>query len=451
MSLGQQNTPAFVTKKALSRRGLLRGASAVVALPLLDAMTPAFAATRKAIPRLVFMYVPNGVNMAMWTPQGTGKGFEFSPTLAALEPFRERVNVLSGLALHAADRMNDGAGDHSRAMAGFLSGCHAKRGGELQLGITADQVAARSLGKDNLLPSLELAIDNRYVAALCDEGYTCAYSNTLSWSSATTPLPMENNPRLVFDRLFGDSGDPQQRAIRLRRERSILDYFTGEMQQLQSDVGNADKHRLEQYFESIREVERRLQKTEAQNGSSPMFAAEISRPLAAPEQFQDHIRLMFDLQVLAFQADITRVSTLMVAREISERSYPEIGVPDGHHSISHHDNNSEKLAKLAKIDAYHVEQLAYFMNKLQQTKDGEASLLDNSMILYGGGISNGNLHNHDHLPALVAGGGAGQLTGGRHIAYKRDTPLANVLLSILDKAGVPCGELGEGTGVLAEL
>lgn len=453
MSTAKQNHATFITKMSLDRRNFLRGAGAALALPLLDAMTPAFAATRKAaIPRLVFMYIPNGVNVALWTPIGAGKDFAFSPTLSALEPFRDRVNVLSGLALHSADRMNDGAGEHSRATGAFLSGCHAKRtqGSDLHLGITADQIAANSLGKDNLLPSLELSLDDRYVAPLCDEGYTCAYSNTLSWSSATTPLPTERNPRLVFERLFGEGGDAKQRAVRIREDRSILDAVTGAMKQLQGNLGATDRRRIDQYFDAIRQVEVRLQRIEAQNSESPAVGEGMARPLGVPENFEDHIRLMFDLQVLAFEADITRVSTLMVAREVSGRSYPQIGVPDGHHSVSHHDNNPEKLAKIAKIDAYHVKQLGYFLGRLRDTRDGEASLLDNSMVLYGAGISNGNVHNHDELPILLAGGGAGQLKGGRHIEY-RDTPMANLLRSMLDKAGVHIDGLGDSTGLLAEV
>jgi len=443
----------FLTKKSLRRREFLRGAGAMFALPLLDAMTPAFAATRKAIPRLGFLYIPNGVNQEKWVPTGSGKEFAFSPTLSSLEPFRDRVTVISGLAHHAADRLNDGAGDHSRATGVFLSGCHAKRtqGADLHLGITADQIAANSLGKDNLLPSLELSLEDRSVAPLCDEGYTCAYSNTLSWSSATTPLPVENDPRLVFERLFGEEGNAQERAVRIKEDRSILDSVTGAMKQLQSSLGATDRRKVDQYFDSIRGVELRLQRIEAQNAQAPSAGQGVTRPLGVPEKFEDHIRLMFDLQVLAFQADITRVTTMMFGREMAVRSYPQIGVPDSHHSLSHHDNNPEKLAKIAKIDAYHVEQVAYFLGKLKDTRDGENSLLDNAMILYGGGISNGNLHNHERLPVFLAGGGAGQLQGGRHLEYKVDTPMSNVLRSILDKAGVHTDGLGDSTGVLAEL
>jgi hypothetical protein len=439
----------FITKMAMERRSFLRGIGATLALPFLDAMTPAFAAATKAIPRLSFMYVPNGANMAAWTPAGFGKDFAFSPTLKSLEPFRERVNVLSGLALHSADRMNDGAGDHSRATGAFLSGCHAKRtqGADLYLGITADQIAAKVIGKDNLLPSLELGIADRKTSPLCDEGYTCTYSNTLSWTSPTTPLPVENNPRLVFERLFGEGGDAKQRGYRLRENRSILDSVTDSMKQLQGSLGTPDRRRVDQYFEAIRQVEVRLQRVEAQNAESPNLGEGVTRPLGAPEKFEDHIRLMMDLQVLAFQSDITRVTTLMFAAERSGRSYPEAGVPDSHHSVSHHDNNPEKLAKVAKIDSYHIQQLAYLLGKLHDTQDGDGTLLDHSMLLYGAGISNGNVHDHSPLPILLCGGGAGQLQGGRHIAFKNEPPLSNVVRSVLDKAGVHADRLGESTGV----
>ncbi len=443
----------YITRTSLARRSFLRGVGATLALPLLDSMSPAFAASAKPIPRLSFMYIPNGVALAQWTPADTAPGFAFSSTLSSLEPYRDRVTVLSGLAHHAADRLNDGAGDHSRAAGAFLSGCHAKRtqGADLYLGITADQIAAKTLGKDNLLPSLELKLDDSDIAPLCDEGYTCAYMNTFSWSSATTPLPMENNPRLVFQRLFGEGENLKERVIQTKEDRSILDAVTGSMKRLQSTLGPTDRRRVDQYFESIREVELRLQRIEAKNAEAPTVSQGGTRPLGIPETFEDHINLMFDLQVLAFQADITRVTTLMLGREEGGRSYPQIGVPDGHHSISHHDNNPEKLAKLAKIDAYHVQQMANFLGKLRNTPDGDGNLLDHSMILYGGGISNGNMHNHERLPVVLAGGGAGQLKGGRHLEYKQDMPMSNVLRSVLDKAGIHTDTLGDSTGMLAEL
>jgi hypothetical protein len=443
----------FIKKTSLDRRAFLRGIGVTLSLPFLDAMTPAFAAPVRAIPRLGFLYIPNGVNLAQWTPAETGTGFAFSPTLNALEPYRDRVTVISGLAHHAADRLNDGAGDHSRASGAFLSGCHAKRteGADLYLGITADQIAAKSLGKDNLLASLELKLDDSDIAPLCDEGYTCAYMNTFSWSSPTTPLPMENNPRLVFQRLFGEGENKKDRSVQTREDRSILDSVTGSMKRLQATLGAIDRRRMDQYFDSIREVELRLQRIEAKNADASALGQAGTRPLGVPDKFEDHINLMFDLQVLAFQADITRVTTLMIGREEGGRSYPQIDVPDGHHSISHHDNNPEKLAKLAKIDAYHVQQLANFLGKLGNTPDGETNLLDNSMILYGGGISNGNMHNHERLPVVIAGGGAGQLKGGRHLEYKQDVPMSNVLRSVLAKAGVNTDTLGDSTGLLAEL
>jgi hypothetical protein len=443
----------FIEKKHLDRRTFLRAAGATLALPMLDAMNPAFAATSAPVPRLSFLYIPNGVNPHTWAPTGSGTNFAFSPALAALEPFRDRVTVLTNMSHHAADRQNDGAGDHSRATGVFLSGCHAKRtqGADLHLGITADQIAARTLGKDSLLPSLELSLEDRNVAPLCDEGYTCAYSNTLSWSSPTTPLPMENDPRLVFERLFGEEGNPKERAIRIQEDRSILDSVTGAMARLKRNLGAGDQRKVDQYFSSIREVESRLQHVEKQNAELPTAATSMTRPNGVPEKFEDYIHLMFDLQVLAFQGDITRVTTLMFGREMAVRSYPQIGIPDSHHSLSHHDDNPAKLAKLAKIDAYHVQQVAYFLGRLRDARDGEKSLLDNSIVMYGGGIGNGNLHNHERLPVFLAGGGTGKLQGGRHLDFKNDTPVSNLLRSVLDKVGVQTESLGDSTSMLAEV
>ena len=442
----------FIKKISLNRRSFLRGAGATLALPLLDAMTPAYAAAPKPVQRFGVVYIPNGVNPYTWAPETTGKNFAFSPALTPLEQFRDRVNILTGLSHHCADRDNDGAGDHSRATGAFLSGCHARRtqGADLHLGITTDQILAKTLGKDSLLASLELSLEDRIAAPLCDEGYTCAYSNTISWSSATTPLPNENDPRLVFERLFGEEGNPKSRAVRLREDRSILDSVTGSMKQLQSTLGAGDRQKVDHYFESIREVEQRLQRVEAQNALSPLAGQALARPLGVPEKFEDHFRLMFDLQALAFQGDITRVITMMISREMAVRSYPQIGVPDSHHSLSHHDNNPEKLAKLTKIDNYHVGMLAYFLGKLRDARDGENTLLDNSMILYGGGLANGNLHNHEKLPVVLAGGGAGTIEGGRHLAF-HDVPMSNLLVSILGKAGVHQDNVGDSNGLIAEL
>jgi hypothetical protein len=443
----------FITKKSLNRRTLLRGAGAALALPLLDAMTPAFAAARKAVPRLTFLYIPNGVSPHTWVPTEAGKDFALSPALAPLEPFKKYVTVVSNVAHHCADRQNDGFGDHSRSTGAFLSGCHAKRtqGDDLHLGVTADQIAAGTLGKDNLLPSLELTLEDKNIAPLCDEGYTCAYLNTLSWSSATTPLPMENDPRLVFERLFGEESSPEERAIRIRQDRSILDATTGSINRMAAKVGAKDRLKIDQYLTSIREVETRLRRIEKQNAEAPLTAAVMERPLGVPEKFEDYIRLMFDLQTLAFQGDITRISTMMIAREVAVRSYPQIGIPDSHHSLSHHDNNPSKMAKLTKIDAYHVQQAAYFLGKLKDVDENGSSLLDNSIVLYGGALANGNLHNHNNLPLFLAGGGAGSLEGGRHIAYRDEKPMSNLLRSVLDKVGVKTESLGDSTGFLTDL
>jgi hypothetical protein len=355
------------------------------------------------------------------------------------------------MAHHIADRQNDGFGDHSRATGAFLSGCHAKRtqGDDLRLGITADQIAAATLGKDTLLASLELTLEDKNIAPLCDEGYTCAYLNTLSWTSPTTPLPMENDPRLVFERLFGEESSPEERELRTRQNRSILDATTGTINQLVARVGAKDRLKVDQYLTSIREVEARLQRIE--NQAKETTQVTFGRPLGVPEKFDDYIRLMFDLQVVAFQGDITRISTMMLAREVAVRSYPQIGVPDSHHSLSHHDNNPSKLAKLTKIDTYHVQQAAYFLGKLKEVDENGSSLLDNSIILYGGAIGNGNIHNHNNLPVFLAGGGAGTLEGGRHLTFKQDMPMSNLLRSVLDKLGVKIDSLGDSTGLLTEL
>lgn len=444
----------IITQKALPRRTFLRGVGATLALPFLDAMVPAASTVARiaAAParRLGFIYIPNGVNQDQWVPTSTGRSFGFSPILSPLEAFREQVLVLSGLAHRQADSFGDGNGDHPRATAVWLSGVHAweRRGRkgptDIKLGITADQIAARAFGKETPLPSLELALE-KPTAIACDTG-DCFYSNTISWRNETTPLDMEGHPRVVFERLFGEGGSAADRLSILKQTGSILDSVTAEVARLEQTLGSGDRNKLAEYLDAVRDVEQRIQRSESRGADS--FVELPERPVDIPETFEEHAKLTFDLLTLAFQADVTRVFTLMMAREASPRPYPQIGVPDQHHTVSHHRNDPEYMAKKAKIDTYHVQLLAYFLDKLQQTTDGDGNLLDHSMVVYGGGIGNGNLHEHTNLPCLVAGGGGGRLNGGRHRAYPQDTPYANLLLTVLDKAGVPANQLGDSTGLL---
>ena len=444
----------IITKKALPRRTFLRGIGATMALPLLDAMVPAASALAQTAAgparRLGFVYIPNGVIQDQWVPAATGRGFDFSPILSPLAPFRDQTLVLSGLAHRQADSFGDGNGDHPRATAVWLSGVHAweRRGRQgptdIKLGVTADQIAAREFGKQTPLPSLELALETP-TAIACDTG-DCFYSNTISWRNETTPLDMEAHPRVVFERLFGEGGTAADRLAVLQQTGSILDSVTAEVARLERTLGPGDRNKLDEYLDAVRDVEQRIQRSETRGAESLIELPD--RPVDIPETFDDHAKLMFDLLGLAFQADVTRVFTLMMAREASPRPYPQIGVPDQHHTVSHHRNDPEYIAKKAKIDMYHVQLLAYFLDMLRQTPDGDGNLLDHSMIVYGGGIGNGNLHEHTNLPCLVAGGGGGRLKGGRHRAYAEDTPYANLLLSVLDKAGVPAEMLGDSTGPL---
>ena len=444
----------IITKRALPRRTFLRGAGVSLALPLLDSMIPALSAFARteagSVHRLAFMYVPNGVVVDQWTPRGEGAGFELSPTLTPLAPFRQSLTVLSGLGHRQAESNGDGNGDHSRAAATWLSGVRAKRteGADVRAGMTVDQLAATEFGRETRLPSLELALEANYLVGNCDVGYSCVYMNTIAWRTPTTPLPMENNPRMVFQRLFGDGGSARDRVAQIRRDRSILDSVTEAADRLTITLGPGDRTRMSEYLDAVRDIEQRLQKAEQQ---ADLTLPLPERPIAVPESFEEHIKLMFDLQVLAFQADITRVISFLIGRELSSRTYPQIGVPDPHHGISHHENNPEKLAKLQRIDTYHVQMLAYFLEKLAATADGDGSLLDHVMLLYGGGISDGNLHNHARLPLLLAGGGGGQLRGGRHLKYPDDTPMANLLLTLLGMAGVRTENFGDSTGRLQQL
>ena len=444
----------IITKKALPRRTFLRGIGATMALPLLDAMVPAASALAQTAAgparRLGFVYIPNGVIQDQWVPAATGRGFDFSPILSPLEPFRDQTLVVSGLAHRQADSFGDGNGDHPRATAVWLSGVHAweRRGRQgptdIKLGVTADQIAAREFGKQTPLSSLELALETP-TAIACDTG-DCFYSNTISWRNETTPLDMEAHPRVVFERLFGEGGTVADRLAVIQQTGSILDSVTAEVARLERTLGPGDRNKLDEYLDAVRDVEQRIQRSESRGAESLIELPD--RPVDIPETFEDHAKLMFDLLGLAFQADVTRVFTLMMAREASPRPYPQIGVPDQHHTVSHHRNDPEYIAKKAKIDTYHIQLLAYFLDMLRQTPDGDGNLLDHSMIVYGGGIGNGNLHEHTNLPCLVAGGGGGRLKGGRHRAYAEDTPYANLLLSVLDKAGVPAETLGDSTGPL---
>jgi len=388
-----------------------------------------------------------------WMPSTEGTGFEFTPTMKALEPFREDLTVLTGLAQVNGRALGDGAGDHAREGATWLTGVHPKKteGTGIRAGISADQIAAKELGKYTQLASLELGLEGPSLAGGCDSGYSCAYTNTVCWRSETTPMPVEVNPRRVFERLFGDGDntDPAARLAMLAEQRSILDYVSGSVDRLETKLGNSDRNKLSEYLDSIRDIERRIQKAEQQNAQLRLPIME--RPSSIPEEFEDHAKLMIDLQVMAFQTDMTRVITFMLGRAGSNRPYRSIGISDGHHSITHHQNDPVKIAKVAKIDAHLVETFAYFVKKMKETPDGDGNLLDHSLILYGSGLGDANVHTHHELPTAVLGSGAGQLKGGRHINYAKDTPLNNLLVSLLDMGGVRTDHFGDSTGELEHL
>jgi hypothetical protein len=445
----------IITKMALPRRTFLRGLGASLALPLLDAMTPAMTAFRDTainpVSRVGFIYIPNGVSMNAagnaWKPIGEGRNFEWSPILTPLAPYREHTLVVSGLAHAQAESMGDGQGDHSRASAAWLSGVHAKQteGADVQAATTVDQLVAREIGHDSLLGSLELAVDPNFLVGNCENGYSCAYINTLSWRSDTTPIPTENNPRVVFERLFGDGGTADQRSRQARRARSILDSVNDDLARLQRSVGPADRARMDEYLESVREVERRIQKAETTSRESALPS--LDRPVGIPDSFGDHLKLMYDLQWLAFQADLTRVFTMMLGRELVGRPYPELGVPESHHGLSHHRDDPVNLTKLTKINTYHIELLTHFLEKLKATPDGDGTLLDHVLLLYGAGLSNPNEHAHTDLPLMLIGG-AGGLTGGRHLQFPKGTPMMNLLLAMMDRVGVRVEKYGDSSGRL---
>jgi hypothetical protein len=413
-------------------------------VPALSAADAASRTTR----RLGFVYLPMGTHQPLWVPSGEGRITELSPILSSLTPFLDHLSVLSNLQLKNA---YSGGADHATANCTFLSGVRAKRtdGSDVELGTTADQIAARQIGHETPLPSLELATDFNYVVGNCDNGYACVYMNTLAWSTPTTPLPTEANPRVVFERMFGDGGSLADRQAELRRNASILDGVTDSIASLQRRLGAGDRTRVGNYLDSIREIERRIQRAEQQG--SEALPETLERPVGAPQDWEAHVKMMFDLQVLAYQADITRVITFQIAREVSTRTYPQIGVPDAHHPTSHHQLDPVKIEKLAKISAYHVSLFGYFLERLKATPDGEGSLLDNSLLLLGSGLGNPDVHDHTNLPILVAGGGSGTHKGGRHIACKPMTPMTNVLLTMLDKAGINIERFADSTGRVEEL
>jgi hypothetical protein len=445
----------IILNRPMPRRTFLRGAGAALALPFLDAMVPVFGATASAVTtpptRMSFIEVPNGIIMDQWTPLTEGADYEMPPVLAELRDLRERMLVISGLSQNAASRLDgEVGGDHPRACTAFLTGSHAKMtsGADLRAGISVDQVAAREFGKYTQLASLEVGMESPEVVGACESNYSCAYYNTISWRNETTPLPMENRPRVIFERLFGDSGsmDPAARRVRLMENRSILDAVMEDISKLRKQLPQTDHEKIDQYIEAVRDIERRIQMAESQVDRD---LPELEGPVGTPAKFSEYYDLMTDLQILAWQSDMTRVSTFHIGHEMSNRAYPEIGFGDAHHSVTHHQGNKEKIAKTIQINQFHTRLLAHYLGKLQSTPDGEGSLLDHSMLLYGSALSDGNLHIPRDLPILLIAGDAMGIKGGSHVRYPLDTPLNNLYLSMLDKAGVPLDSLGDSTGRLA--
>jgi len=446
-----------MTFEPISRRTLLHGLGTAMALPMLEAMLPlnalAQTASKVARPnRMAFIFVPNGANMALWTPASEG-ALELSPTLEPLRKVQSKVSVLSGLAQHNAFALGDGGGDHARSAATWLTGCHPKKtdGADIKAGISVDQLAAMRVGKRTPFESLELGCERGAMAGNCDSGYSCAYSSSISWRGESTPNAHEVDPRAVFERLFGNNDPNESEESRVRRQgfkRSILDFVLEDANRLKKQLGAKDQSKLDEYFTGVREIEDRLARVQAIN-SDPSAAQK--KPAGVPGDMGEHIRLMCDMMALAFQADLTRIATFMIANDGSNRSYKDVGVPEGHHDMSHHGGDKYKLDQVAKINKFHVQQVAYFLEKLDSIHEGEGTLLDNSMVMYGAGISDGDRHNHDDLPILLAGGGAGTLKPGRHQRFAHDTPLNNLFLSMLDRMGVHAETIGDSTGRLTTL
>src|ERR1700683_3970687 len=443
----------FVTKKAVSRRTVLRAAGTVVALPLLDSMIPAFspAATTKPVRRLGVVYHPNGVIYDQWLPKGAGSQFELAPTLKGLEPFKDKLTVITGLFCDPAEALGDGGGDHSRACGSYLTGVHVKKSdSNVENAVSMDQIAAKTFERDTQLSSLQMTADENSLLGSCDLGYSCAYSSTLSWLTPTLPLMAEKNPRVLFERMFGssDSTDPRVRAARLNQDKSLLDSVSDRVNQLQRQLGAADNRKVNDYLASLRDVERRIQKAEEQRSKE---LPAVPQPAGIPEKFEDQVRLLYDLQLLAYQSDLTRVITFMYGREQTSRPYPQIGVPEPHHPVTHHKGDPVQMEKCTRIQRHHIELFAEYVEKLRKTPDGDGSLLDHVILLFGSGISNSDRHTHGPLPTFLVGGGAGTLKGGRHLIYPEHTPLTNLQLTLLNKLGVPAEKLGDSSGQFRDL
>src|SRR6204780_5447367 len=443
----------FVTKKAISRRTVLRAAGTMVALPLLDSMIPAFApaASTKPVRRFGVVYHPNGVIYDQWLPKGAGSEFELSPTLKGLEPFRAKLIVVTGLFSDQAEPLGDGGGDPSRACGSYLTGVHVKKSDSIvENAVSMDQIAAKAFERDTQLSSLQMTADENSLLGSCDLGYSCAYSSTIYWLTPTLPLMAENNPRVLFERMFGasDSTDARVRAARLKQDRSLLNSVNDRVSQLQQKLGRSDNRKVDDYLTSLRDVERRIQKAEEQ---STKELPEVAQPAGIPNVFEDHVRLLYALQLLAYQSDLTRVTTFMYGREQTGRPYPQIGVPEPHHPLTHHQGNPEKMEKCAKIQRYHIALFTEYLEKLRNTADGDGSLLDHVILLFGSGISNSDRHTHGPLPTFLVGGGGGTLKGGRHLIYPEHTPLTNLQLTLLNKLGIPAEKLGDSSGQFREL
>src|SRR5215472_3025327 len=440
----------FITKKAIPRRAFLSGAGAALALPLLDAMIPAATALAKTpakpVPRLGLVFIPMGCDQARWTPPGDGELRELSPILFPLEPVKEQLTVITNTRLQ-----NAYPGTHDTSNSAFLSAAFSKHtdSADYYNGTTIDQIAAKEIGRDTQLASLELGMDLNPLAGVCNNGYACVYQNCLSWSSPTTPLPSEAHPRVVFERLFGEGGNADARRAALHNRASLLDSFTTDIARIRQRVGVPDRARLDQYLDSVRQVEREIERGE--QAVADNTTPDLDRPVGVPPAFADHAKLMFDLQILAFQADITRVITFQFTREQSNRTYPDIGVPDPHHPISHHGNDPAKVAKIAKINEYHISLFSDFLQRMKATPDGDGSLLDHSVYLYGSGMGNPSLHDHENLPILVAGGASTGLKGGRHIRYEKGTNLANLHLTLLDRVGIHLDSFADSAGRVEDL